>query len=93
MKGSPYECPLHRTVETGMLVNTHHSHIKAEISTVIINWNGKPATFNFMIDINKRKQAEEERANLQARLSQAQKMESITPLQAAWPPTSTTSRE
>jgi len=48
-----------------------------EINAVRIDWEGKPATLNFLGDITDRKRAEEEQAKLQAQLNQAQRMESI----------------
>ncbi|MFO8088370.1 MAG: PAS domain S-box protein [Desulfatiglandaceae bacterium] len=48
-----------------------------ELNAVLINWDGKPATLNFMNDITERKQSEKEREKLQAQLAQAQKMESV----------------
>jgi|GEM_PF-3861656 len=49
----------------------------AESNIVLIEWEGKPATLNFITDITDRKRAEEARDKLQAQLSQAQRMESI----------------
>ena len=48
-----------------------------ELSTVRIEWAGRPATLNFMSDITERKRAEDEREKLQAQFLQAQKMESV----------------
>jgi two-component system, cell cycle sensor histidine kinase and response regulator CckA len=48
-----------------------------ELNAVVIEWEGKPATLNFMNDITERKQSEKERERLQAQLNQAQKMESV----------------
>jgi PAS domain S-box-containing protein len=49
----------------------------AELNSISINWEGKPATLNFMTDITSRKQAEEFKAKLEAQLQQSQKMEAI----------------
>jgi PAS domain S-box-containing protein len=48
-----------------------------EINAVRIEWKGRQATLNFLVDITERKQAEEEREKLQNQLIQAQKMESV----------------
>ena len=48
-----------------------------EINAVLIQWEGRPATLNFLTDITHRKHAEEERDKLQGQLVQAQKMESV----------------
>jgi PAS domain S-box-containing protein len=48
-----------------------------ELNTVAIQWNKKPATLNLMSDITARQQAEAEREELQAQLTQAQKMDSV----------------
>jgi len=48
-----------------------------EITVSTINWQGEPATLNFLKDITDLRQAEEERAALQEQLQQAQKMEAI----------------
>jgi signal transduction histidine kinase len=47
------------------------------LNVVLIEWEGKPATLNFLTDITERKHAEKEREKLQAQLLQAQKMESV----------------
>ncbi|MHB8138993.1 MAG: PAS domain S-box protein [Smithellaceae bacterium] len=40
---------------------TQDSHIRwVELSTVMISWNGNPASLNFMVDVTDRKQAEED---------------------------------
>lgn len=49
----------------------------AQINAVLINWEDRPATLNFLIDITDRKRAEEEREKLEAQLQRAQKMEAI----------------
>ena len=49
----------------------------AESNIVLIEWEGKPATLNFITDITDRKRAEEARDKLQSQLHQAQRMESI----------------
>ncbi|MFP3913153.1 MAG: ATP-binding protein, partial [Desulfobacteraceae bacterium] len=49
----------------------------AEINAVGIEWEGKPATLNFLAEITARKKAEAEKEALQAQLNQAQRMESI----------------
>jgi len=48
-----------------------------KLKTVAIEWEGRPATLNFVSDITERKEAQEARAKLQNRLRQAQKMEAI----------------
>ena len=48
-----------------------------EIHIVMVEWEGGPATLNFLTDITERKQAEEERERLKAQLHQSQKMEAI----------------
>ncbi|MCX8119176.1 MAG: PAS domain S-box protein, partial [Desulfobacterota bacterium] len=49
----------------------------AELNTALIEWEGKPATLNFVTDITERKKSEQEIATLQEQLRQAQKMEAI----------------
>jgi len=49
----------------------------AESNIVLIDWEGKPATLNFITDITDRKRGEEARDKLQSQLHQAQRMESI----------------
>ncbi|MCF8083789.1 MAG: PAS domain S-box protein [Deltaproteobacteria bacterium] len=48
-----------------------------EINAVGIEWEGNPATLNFLEDIMARKEAEAEKEALQAQLNQARRMESI----------------
>ncbi|MDQ1349939.1 MAG: Histidine kinase [Acidobacteriota bacterium] len=48
-----------------------------EIKPVLIQWEGRPATLNFVSDITERRKVEEERQKLENQLRQAQKMESI----------------
>jgi len=48
-----------------------------EITVASIEWEGRPATLNFLADITDRKQTEAERDQLQAQLLQAQKMEAV----------------
>ncbi len=49
-----------------------------EISgAVCIDWEGRPATLNFLTDITDRRRAEEERASLEAQLHHAMKMEAM----------------
>jgi len=48
-----------------------------EISSVVIEWEGRPAALNLIADITDRRKAEKEREKLMTQLSQAQKMESI----------------
>ena len=48
-----------------------------DIKTVGIEWEGKPATLNFITDITTRKQALDESESLQRQLIQAQKLEAI----------------
>ena len=49
----------------------------AEINAVRTIWEGQPATLNIIRDITERKQAEEEKAKLEAQLQQSQKMEAL----------------
>jgi PAS domain S-box-containing protein len=48
-----------------------------EVTVVIITWEGKQATLNFVRDVTDRKRAEEEKEKLEAQLREAQKMEVI----------------
>ncbi len=48
-----------------------------EINVVLITYQGKPATLNFIRDLTERKRMEGEMASLQSQLQQAQKMEAI----------------
>ena len=48
-----------------------------ELKAVLIEWEGQPATLNFLSDITFRKRADEEKDKLRAQLQQAQKMEAI----------------
>ncbi|MBU1627699.1 PAS domain S-box protein, partial [bacterium] len=48
-----------------------------EISSVLIEWEGRPATLNLIINITERVRAEEEKRNLEERLQRAEKMESL----------------
>ena len=48
-----------------------------EVTVVIITWEGKQATLNFIRDVTDRKRAEEEKAKLEEQLREAQKMEVI----------------
>jgi len=48
-----------------------------EINAALINWEGKPATLNFLTDITERKRTEEEMNTLQEQFRQSQKMEAI----------------
>lgn len=48
-----------------------------EVTVVMITWEGKQATLNFIRDVTDRKRAEEEKAKLEAQLREAQKMEVI----------------
>jgi two-component system cell cycle sensor histidine kinase/response regulator CckA len=48
-----------------------------EINAALINWEGKPATLNFLTDITERKRTEEEMNTLQEQFHQSQKMEAI----------------
>jgi len=48
-----------------------------EINAALINWNGKPATLNFLTDITERKRTEEEMNALQEQFRHSQKMEAI----------------
>ena len=48
-----------------------------EISSVMIEWEGRPATLNLVMNITERVRAEEEKRNLEERLQRAEKMESL----------------
>jgi len=48
-----------------------------EINAALINWEGKPATLNFLTNITERKRAEEEMNLLQEQFRHSQKMEAI----------------
>ncbi len=48
-----------------------------ESNSIVITWEGKPATLNFLTDITKRHLAEAKKKELTSQLRQAQKMESI----------------
>ena len=48
-----------------------------ELNVVAIEWDGAPATLNFVTDITERKKAEAEKEKVQELLNQSQKMESI----------------
>jgi PAS domain S-box-containing protein len=64
-------------------LNTHRIIHKSgklqwiEISSVRIEWEGRPATLNFITNITKRVRAEEENRSLQERLQRSEKMESL----------------
>lgn len=49
----------------------------AELKVVEIQWEGRPATLNFLSDITERKKAQEERETLEKRLRQSQKIEAL----------------
>ena len=53
-----------------------------ELGSIRIIWRGQPATLNFMMDITKRKNAEESLKTSEVQLRQAQKMEAIGGLAA-----------
>ncbi len=44
---------------------------------IMISWEGKPATLNYITDITDRKRAEEEKRSLEERLNRAEKMEAL----------------
>jgi two-component system, cell cycle sensor histidine kinase and response regulator CckA len=48
-----------------------------EISAVLIDWESRPATLNFIVDTTEAKQAEKIHRQLEAQFQQAQKMESV----------------
>ncbi len=48
-----------------------------ELNAVAVDWEGKPATLNFLRDITGQKCAETEKEKLQMQLAQAQKLESV----------------
>jgi len=48
-----------------------------EINAIRIEWEGEPATLNFLAEITDRKKAEAERERLQVQLLQAQKLEAV----------------
>jgi two-component system cell cycle sensor histidine kinase/response regulator CckA len=54
-----------------------------EVGAVLIEWEGRSATLNFLIDITDRNRAEEERARLEADNRQLQKAESLGRMAAA----------
>lgn len=47
------------------------------LRSALINWNGKPASLNYVIDITESKIAEKQQRKLQEQLAQSQKMESV----------------
>lgn len=49
----------------------------AEINAIKTTWEKRPAALNIIRDITERKQAEEEKAKLEAQLQQSQKMEAL----------------
>jgi PAS domain S-box-containing protein len=51
--------------------------IWVELKAVKIDWEGRPATLNFLNNITEQKKAEQERKELEKRLRQAQKIEAI----------------
>ncbi|HMD67764.1 MAG TPA: ATP-binding protein [Chitinivibrionales bacterium] len=48
-----------------------------EIGAIRIDWNGRPATLNFLTDTTERRHLEKEKERLESQLRQAQKMEAI----------------
>jgi len=52
------------------MINKSGGELLVQINTVLINWEGKPATINFIRDITEQKR-------LEAQLQQAEKMEAI----------------
>jgi len=48
-----------------------------ELKAVTIQWEGRPATLNFLSDISQQKAAEQERQKLERRLRQSQKIEAL----------------
>ena len=52
------------------ILNRSGEELSAELNAVLINWEGRPATLNFLRDITSQKK-------LEAQLQQAQKMEAI----------------
>ena len=48
-----------------------------ELKSVAIEWEGRPATLNFLSDVTEKRQAEAVREKLQRQLRQAQKMEAL----------------
>ncbi|MHB8830424.1 MAG: ATP-binding response regulator [Syntrophales bacterium] len=48
-----------------------------ETSSVLIEWEGRPATLNLITDITERRNAEEEMKSLEGRLQRAEKMEAL----------------
>jgi len=59
------------------ILKNDKSIIWIEMSGVKIEWEGHPATLNFVTDITERKQAEEEKRSLEERLQRSEKMESL----------------
>ncbi|MBW1868021.1 MAG: PAS domain S-box protein [Deltaproteobacteria bacterium] len=52
------------------ITDSNNEELTVELNTVLINWEGRPATLNFLRDITSQKK-------LEAQLQQAQKMEAI----------------
>src|SRR5690606_10834103 len=44
---------------------------------VMVSWEGRPATLNFLTDITERIEMEEEKKRMEAQLAQAQKIEAL----------------
>jgi|WetSurMetagenome_2_1015567.scaffolds.fasta_scaffold00168_25 two-component system, cell cycle sensor histidine kinase and response regulator CckA len=47
------------------------------LSSVAVDWESRPATLNFLVDLTKSKLAEKEKEKIQAQFLQAQKMEAV----------------
>jgi PAS domain S-box-containing protein len=65
-----------------LLFETEHqlkdgSSVPTEVNARLITWDGQPAIISICRDITERKRAEQEKANLETQLHQAQKMESV----------------
>jgi signal transduction histidine kinase/CheY-like chemotaxis protein len=49
----------------------------ADSHAIMISWEGKPATLNYITDITERNRAEEEKRSLEERLQRSEKMEAL----------------
>ena len=67
----------HRNIFEAVHITKSGQEFPVEINSTVIELGGKPYILSVARDITDRKQAEQEREDLQARLNQAQKMESI----------------
>jgi len=69
---------------TFRIIHSCGSILLVQLNSVVIRWNGKPATLNFMSDITERKKKEEEResliADLQSALSKIKTLSGLLPI-------------